>query len=90
MHVWTSGTTAYSKITPTATGSNPFGQMVPSSASALVRSDPWRSAPLKFVLKRFVLVRSALLHDPPPDVRRRCGYPLPIVEHHEAVAIFWA
>ena len=35
-------------------------------------------------------VPTALLHDPPADVRRRCGYPLPIVEHHEAVAIFRA
>ena len=32
----------------------------------------------------------ALIHDPPADVRRRCGYPLPIVDHHEAVAVFRA
>jgi len=33
---------------------------------------------------------TALIHDPPADVRRRCGYPLPIVDHHEAVAVFRA
>ena len=37
--------TAYSKITPAACGSNPSGQMVLSSAVALVRSAPVRSTP---------------------------------------------
>ena len=35
-------------------------------------------------------VEGAAVHDPDPDMRRRCGYPDPIVGHREAIASYRA
>jgi len=35
-------------------------------------------------------VDGAAVHDPDPDVRRRCGYPMPIVDHRDAIASYRA
>jgi deoxyribodipyrimidine photo-lyase len=35
-------------------------------------------------------VDGAAVHDPDPDARHRCGYPMPIVDHREAIASYRA
>ena len=35
-------------------------------------------------------VDGATVHDPDPEVRRRCGYALPIVDHRDAMASYRA